>query len=1127
MRRRFAGPKTIFLVFVTLVTCLYPSARANAQVVGATLNGTVADASGGAIAGAQISCKNVATDVTRDVTSDSAGFYTLPNLAPGNYTVTATAQGFSTEIRSGLVLTVGESESLNLTLTVGHVAQKIEVTGEASAVETTSSEISALVNSTTIVDLPLNGRSWTDLTILQRGVSVIATTSGETSTGSCNRGCGVQLTINGGRPQQNSYRIDGVSVNDKYNSAPGSQGGGGNLGVDTIQEFSVITDNQPAEYGRTSAGVINSITRSGGNSFHGTGFEFLRNSALDARNFFDPASGPPSFRRNQFGGSLGGPIKKNKTFFFAAYEGLRQSLGTTVTDFVPSEDAHNGIIATGKDPRDPTGVANCPCVLTVDPAIQLALALFPFPNAGLITPDQGRYTFASTNIINENFVDARIDHTFSTTDSINGTYQFDRAVGSFPDTFANQLLGNITQRQLATIAWTHIFNSAVVNTARFGYTRFTSPIGISLGAINPAADNPDSATVPGLSGQAAISLGSGFTANPGGLGGQAQSFSYFNTWQYYDDLFVTKGNHSMKFGVAAENDRQNYDNSTQTGGQWAFSGLGKFLINEPTSLSAQIPGTLTPRHVNQAIYAGYAQDDFRIRHNLTLNLGLRYEFATVPQELDGKVTNLHVLTDVSPTLGNPWWRNSSSRDFQPRIGFAWDPFGDGKSSVRGGFGMFDVLPLFYVITSQAAQAQPFFEVGSATYDGKADVQGYFPTEGYNCCLAGVTTSFRGTQFQFQPKRNYVMQWNLDLQHQITPSLSISAGYVGTRGVHQPTKSTEVDIIEPTLTDAGWLWPAPINVAPIAPKIVNGVCVPQGGKQRVNPCFGNIKATYWLSGSNYNGLVVQLEKRMAHGFYIQGSFTWSKSLDDSSSTQEGNGFSNSIGGPDLFYFGGSPNPTLIHGLDYGPSDFNVGRTLIINGIWSIPGPHSDNHLLNLAAKGWQVSGIFRASDGEPFTPTWGTSGNVTGSYGSTNNGFVNAVPDCKTTNPQDPVHYVNIACFTLPQAPDMAFWTANCDHSKAEVFPVCFNLRGTAKRNSIVGPGLANFDFSLFKNTYVTERLNIQFRAEFFNIANRANFGTPASSDLFNSSGLPIATEGAITSTATASREIQFGLKLIF
>ncbi len=1118
------------IALLILLVVVLGSARLEplyAQAVGATVTGTTVDSSGAAIAGAQISCKELATGIVRQTVSDTAGFYTLPNLAPGTYTVTATAAGFSTEIRSNFTLTVGQREELNITMQVGQVNQHVEVSGEAPAVETTSSEISAVVNSTTIVDLPLNGRSWTDLTILQRGVSVIETTSGETVSGSCNRGCGVQLSINGGRPQQNNYRIDGVSINDQFNAGPGSQAGGGNLGVDAIQEYSVITDNQSAEYGREAGGVINAITRSGTNEFHGTGFEFLRNSALDARNFFDPASGPPEFRRNQFGGSIGGPIQKGKTFFFFAYEGLRQSLGTTVQDIVPSANAHMGILSTGN--------------VVVDPAIQLALELYPVPNGPLITPDQGPYSFTSIDVTSENFYNARIDRTFSAQDSINGTYQFDRAVGSFPDSFGNQLLGNITQRQLATIAETHIFNSEFLNTARFGYTRFTAPIGISLGAINPAADNPESATVPGVQGQAAITLGSGFTANPGGVGAQASSFNFFNTYQVYDDLFLTKAKHSLKFGFAFEHDQQNYDNSTQTGGTWAFGGLTKFLENEPTSISAQVPGTVTPRHIHQSIIGTYIQDDYRIRPSLTLNLGLRYEMSTVPYETDGKVSNLPNLANLAPTLGNPYWQNPTYKNFEPRIGFAWSPFHDNKTSVRGGFGIFDVLPLYYEITSQGAQAQPFFEVGSATFPIPAvpplPGAGLFPTLGYSQ-VAGNPLTFRGTQFMDSPKRNYVEQWNLDFQHQLTSNLSVSVGYVGTRGVHMVTKTTEADIVEPTLSSAGWLWPASISKAPIPAKVVNGDCIPSGGKQRINPCFGNIKATYWLSGSNYNGMVTQIEKRMAHGFYIQGSFTWAKSLDDTSSVAEGNGFSNSIGGPDLFVLNGGRFPTLIPGLDYGPSDFNIGKILVINGIWDLPGPHSTERLVSLVGKGWQLSGIFRMNNGEPFTPTWGTSGNVTGGYGSTNNGFVDRVsgPGCDTaTRPQDPVHYVNSSCFTLPTAPSMAFWTAECDTTSkiygnpltTEPFPDCFNLRGTARRNSLVGPGLVNLDFSAFKNTYVTERLNIQFRVEVFNIANRANFAPPASTDLFGANGLPIATEGRITSTAAAAREIQFGLKLIF
>lgn len=1107
------------LALLAVSVTVWAPVPVSGQVVGATLTGTIVDSSGAVIAGAQISIKEVATGVTREVATDSAGLYSAPNLPAGKYDVTATAAGFSTQVRTGLTLTVGAQQELNLTMTVGQVNQQIQVTGEAPAVETVSSEISAVVNSATIVALPLNGRSWTDLTELQRGVSVVGSGEGEAESGFCNHGCGSELAINGGRPQQNSYRIDGVSINDQINAAPGSQAGGGNLGVDAIQEFSVITDNESAEYGRESAGVINAITRSGTNDFHGDGFEFIRNSVLDARNFFDPAKIPP-FRRNQFGGSLGGPIQKGKTFFFVAYEGLRQSKGVTAISIVPSDNARLGIVETGKNPN--TQVP-CPCNFTVGPQIQLALKLEPHVNGPLINADEGEFLFDVNNIITENYVDSRVDHVISQKDSINGVFQYDKAVGQSPDNFGAQIQGNITQRLFATVAETHVFSSSLLNTARFGYTRFTMPIGISLGAINPAADNPSSATVPGVEGQAAISISGGLSGLPGGVGSQAASFSFFNTFQFYEDMVLTRGKHSMKFGFSAEHDQQNYNNSTATGGSWSFSSLAQFLLDQPTSLTAQVPGHILPRLIHQSIIGGYVIDDFRIRPSLTLNLGLRYEMSTVPYTLDGRVSNNVDLNAATPTLGNPWWQNPTYRNFEPRVGFAWDPFHDGKSSVRGGFGIFDVLPLYAEITTSAAQGFPFAEAGTAQFDGKVDVQGFFPTVGYNCCLVANPKSFRGLNYQTNPKRNYVEQWNLDLQRQLTPSLSVDVGYVGKRGVHMVTKTEEPDIVEPTFTSAGWLWPGPFG----APGVDTSA-------QRINPNYGSMRGTYWFGDADYHGLVTDIQKRMSHGFYLRGSFTWAKSLDDTSTTQDGDSFTNSIGFPDLFDTTGAPDPTFYKKLWYARSDFNIGRTLIISGVWDIPGPRSAERFLALASKGWELTSIYTVHDGQPFTPTWGTNGNVTGSFGSNNNGFVDQLhtPGCANpVNTQNPANYVKAACFTLPVAPSMAFWTANCDKlltgTIVETFPTCVNLEGNSGRNTVIGPGLANLDFAIIKNTYVKENFNIQFRAEAFNIANRANFFPPTQTDVFSATGVVLANEGQITKTTTTSRQLQFGLKLIW
>ena len=385
------------LCFLLCLLCVVLSASpAPAQVVGATLSGTVTDSSGALIPNTQVTIKNVGTAVERTVKTDSAGFYTAPNLVPGSYEVTVTASGFVTEVRSGITLTVGAEQVLNVTLKVGGVTEKVEVTGAAPAVQLATSSISAEVNSTTVRELPLNGRSWTDLAALQPGVAGIETQFPFTSgSDRGTRGFGNQISISGARPQQNNYRLDGISLNDYSNAGPGSVLGG-NLGVDAIQEFSVLTTNYSAEYGKTSGGVVNAITRSGTNQFHGSAYEFLRNSSLDARNFFDLGPVPP-FRRNQFGGGAGGPIRKDRTFIFGDFEAIRQSKGIDQVSTVPSPAARTGVLSTGN--------------VVVDPAVQKFLGLYPLPNGPLLpSGDVGLFTFAGQQVINENYFNTRVDH---------------------------------------------------------------------------------------------------------------------------------------------------------------------------------------------------------------------------------------------------------------------------------------------------------------------------------------------------------------------------------------------------------------------------------------------------------------------------------------------------------------------------------------------------------------------------------------------------------------------------------------------------------------------------------------------------------------------------------------------
>jgi hypothetical protein len=475
--------------FLLMLCSIFLACYSYGQMAGATLKGTVTDASGAVIISAQVSIKDVSTGEERTVTSNSEGFYQAPNLLPGNYQITISAPAFSTVVRTGISLTVGAQQVLNITMEVGHVSQTVTVNGEAPTVQLANPTMGGVVNQATIVQLPLNGRDWTSLATLQPGVTSVASlqiSSGPGPTRDLIKGLGTQLSISGTRPEQNDYRLDGISIDDNTNGVPGSALGL-SLGVDAIEEFSVLTSNYSAEYGRTSGGVINAITRSGTNGFHGTVYEFFRNSALDARNYFDGPAIPP-FRRNQFGASLGGPIRKHRTFFFGDYEGLRQNLGITSITTVPSPDARNGII------HNADGTTT---TVTVDPLVKPFLGLYQLPNGGLLSPgNTGIFSFVGSQIASENFGSARIDHTFSDKDSLFGSWQMDKGSISSPDSLDTSIQGTATSRQFAAIGETHVFSSRLLNSFRVGYGRSVSAT-TALNAINPLAANPSLGAVPG------------------------------------------------------------------------------------------------------------------------------------------------------------------------------------------------------------------------------------------------------------------------------------------------------------------------------------------------------------------------------------------------------------------------------------------------------------------------------------------------------------------------------------------------------------------------------------------------------------------------------------------------------
>jgi hypothetical protein len=1083
------------------------------QVVGGTISGTISDRSGAVVANATVSLKNLATGVSTAVKTNAQGLYSLPNLLPGNYQQTVSAAGFGTAIRNGIVLTVGSQMVSNVEMKVGAINESVEVSAQPPDLQLESSAISSSTDSRTIVDLPLNARSWTDLATLQPGVSTIRAMAAVSSTDRLGRGYGVELSVSGGRPQQNNYLLDGISINDYTNQAPGSILGG-NLGVDAVSEFSVLTSNQGAEYGRTSGGVITAITRTGTNRFHGSAYEFLRNSALDARNYFDTSIAP--FRRNQFGAAAGGPIQKDKTFIFGDYEGLRQSLGLSMVDNVPSMAARSGQLSTG--------------TVAVDPFVKPYLAFYPLPN-GTVSGDTGIYSFAGSAVTTENYFTTRVDHRFSEKDNLAGSYMYDNSPSSQNDEFNNKLIFTKTRRQLVSLEGNHVFRSSLMNSFRLGYHREYAAAPSGSKAINSLAAETSLGYVPG---DTVGFIGvPGLTFFTGGLSTQQPAEYNWNSWQVYDNVFFTNGRHSLKFGGNVERIIDNQSTPSQPGGDFEFGSLSDFLTNNPLSLIADAPGVVSRRRVRETVFGTYLQDDMHLRSNLTLNLGLRYEMATVPSETHGKLASLQNLTDPAVIVRSPLFPNPTLRNFEPRIGFAWDPFGNAQTAVRGGFGMFDVLIFPANLRHTVDGTVPFYaSVNGQTPSGSFGAVSSNPNAAYPI-LAALPTSQRAAYIDQRAKRNYVMQWNLNIQRAIASNTTGMIAYVGSRAVHNLMQTDDSSIVLPmTKTPHGYLWPCtPSTFDPQC--TAGGALMNQGGVTLVpnptlNPNFGRVPATLWNSDAIYHALEVQVQKRMSHGVSGQVSYTWGRTIDSASGSTDGDQFKNGLSS--LFLF----DPRLRRG----PSDFNQTHNVVVSYTWDIPNPKAPG-VLGWVASGWELGGILEASTGVPFTVT--IAGDPLGFNSTDPVDFPDIVHGC------NPVHgglnYLNANCFALPvatsaiaaQCQPFGFVSAALPPPSTPnpgILGTCANLLGSGGRNSIVGPGLVNLDVSLFKNNYVkriSEQFNVQFRMEVFNILNHANFNPPTSNNqIFNSDGSTGGlTPGLLDTTATTSRQIQFAVKVIW
>lgn len=1062
MKCTVTAKKHVFLCVAALVTICACTVLGVAQVSTGSIEGLVTDNSGAVVPNASVVVKNVATGIERNATTNGDGLYIAPDLQPGTYQVSVTAPGFANQKANEVILYVGAKRIVNFTLKVGSASEQIEVSEAAVTVDLASSTVRPVVDSKTVQDLPLNGRDWAQLANLQPGVAAVRTQSAVTvSNQRANRGVGNQITISGSRPQGNNYRVDGISINDYSNGAPGGVIGA-NLGVDAIQEFSVISSNATADVGKTSGGVINAVTRAGTNAWHGSAYEFLRNSALDARNEFDLPGKIAPFRRNQFGASIGGPIKKDRTFIFGDYEGLRQFQSTNVSSTVLSPNARNGQLVAGS--------------VAVSPKVAPYLALYPLPNS-TISGDTGNFLFSDPTTTHENYFTVRGDHQFSSADSLSTTYFYDRGDLQAPDPFDVRVAANLDRRQAVAIGESHIFSPTFLNKVRLGFSRNVSIAPTTVAAVNPAAADTSLGFVPGLA-VGLINIGA-ISNFQGGLGAVGEFDFHFNSYQAYDDVYLSHGKHAFQFGFAFERLQNNQIGRANPNGQFIFADLKSFLTDAPTSFNAPVSSGVSARDLRQSVFGVYFVDDYRVKQNLTLNLTVRYEPASVPTETANRIANLPTLTSPTPRLGSPYFSNPTKRNFAPRIGLSWDPFKKGTTAIRAAYGIYDVLPLNYLFEGLSIFGAPFFQQGNIA--GLA--AGTFPTGAFPLLTSNkLRYSFNDSN----PARSYVQQWGLNVQQQIPGDVVLQVGYSGAHGVHLPYRVDDVNTVQPVSTTGGYFFPTPA-----------------GSGTLLNPNIGQLSALFWTGFSKYHALQVRANKRMTHHFQTTVSYTWAKSIDDGSSSTFGDSFANSV----------SSLPFWAPDRRVGLSDFDIRHNLVINALYELP--HFQG-ITNKIFGGWQLGGIFQVSTGLPLTPL--ISGDPLGLKSADTFAFPDRLLTAGCTgnpvNTQNRLHYIKTQCFAFPTDPTGAKQPTRL---------------GSSGRNSVTGPGLQDLDFSLIKNTNITERLNLQFRTEFFNILNHVNYANPpkASTQLFSASGAALPSAGALTQTATSSRQLQFALKLMF
>ncbi|MBI4445735.1 MAG: TonB-dependent receptor [Acidobacteria bacterium] len=1046
------------VIFLFLFTLVYSNGSLTAQGT-AILSGTVKDSSGGVLPGATVKVIHLETGATRSQITDDGGRYRFPLLPVGEYEVQTELTGFQTLVRRGITLTIGQEAVVEIILSVGEMTERVEVQAEAPLIETTTSTISGLVDEKKVRDLPLNARSLIELAPLKTGI-VFAQFGG---TQDPTTGYARKISIAGSRQNASLFQLDGASITDRA-GAPGSAAGM-LMGVETVREFNVITNAYSAEYGRHTGGVFNAVTKSGTNEIHGSVFEFLRNDNLDARNFFDGAD-PPEFKRNQFGFALGGPIIKNRTFVFGSYEGLRERLGVTQFFTVPSNDARRGLL-----PDQRTGQLRS---VGIAPNVKPFLDLFPAPNSRDFGNGTAEYIRGASHDTDEDFVTIRFDHSLSNSDSLFGRYTFDDGVRRVPVNL-NVTGVDDSRSQYLTLGETKIFSPQLINKFVFSFNRTNlgqaddPREGVSLSSFTrfPAVGNKrqfGALSIRGLS-------------SPGGRF-FVSAYEINNYFQFKNDLYYTRGKHSLKFGVDIE---RRQDNRTQgvfvRAGSYSFLNVEDFLLGKPDSFLAVLSGD-AERYFRQTVYGFYVQDDVKLTSRLTVNLGLRYEPTGELTERYAKISTFREdwtkVTGLSPgdaDLGNPFFKNPSLQNFAPRIGLAWDPWGDTRTAVRAGWGLFYDQINSKISAGGDLSVLPLVVVRGTLLANRIPVPINFP-DAYFTQRNLLSSLPDADALEYNPNQPYVMKWSLDVQREIAANTIVEIGYTGTRGVHLSMITH---------------WNPPVA------QVVNGrLFVPPTAPAR-NPGLGRLRGMLMGASSNYHAFRMEVNRRFNRSLQFQGGYTFSKSTDDLSSTNGANDFANDPKGQARY---------LDMRLDYALSSFDVRHNLVFNATYDLPG----KKLTGVAGRlvgGWGLSAIGRFSNGHPVDLNSGALA-----------GWMRFIQDYPDRNPavkevsideRNPARYYDPAAFLLPVP----------------------GFIGNLGRNTFEGPGVANFDLVLTNTFKVAEQAAIQFRGEFFNLFNRTNFGIPDRVVFDARTGLVSPTAGRIRTTSTTSRQIQFGLKVLF